>query len=382
MSLKSKNPLWLQSPGRWLILALAGAAACAGAYFLWPQVVMRAHLLAVGLWTGISIGALLLLMLHRLVGGQWGVLLKPSLVAAVQPFWLLALIFVPVLLQLKSIYPWANWDRSALPEHHVAKASYLEPSMYLARAAIYWALWIVGAWILTRAAHNDNKRSAWADRLSALGLPMLVVSVTFAAVDWWMSLEPEWSTSSYGLLILAGQGAAALALSILIAALAPESSVAIHDTHSHEAHEAISPWRDVGNLLLASLCLWMYVTFMQFLIIWTGNLPEEATWYLVRSRGAWRAVIVVLVLFHFAVPFMLLLSRSVKEVPKRLAAIGALVLLMHLLEGLWLVAPAFQPDWRLIAVSMLAVVTVGAAWFFLFVLQWRRELTLARSDHA
>jgi len=357
---------------------MAGAVICAAMYWLWPRILLQAHLMAVVLWTGVSIGALMLLMLHRLVGGKWGLLLRPSLVAAVQPFWFLALAFIPILLQLKVLYPWANWDRTTTDAHLLAKARYLDPSMFLLRAAVYWALWIVAAWMASRTIRTN--KLDWTSRLHAIGLPLLVVSVTFAAVDWWMSLEPEWYASSYGILILAGQGAAALALSIFIAAIGPKTLPDTADHSPNEAHAPISPWRDVGNLLLAALCLWMYVSFMQFLIIWSGNLPEEATWYLARSHGLWKVIVVILLLFHFVVPFMLLLSQNIKENPRRLAAVGALVLAMHVLEALWLVAPAFHPDWRLIVVSMLVTTTIGAAWFFLFVLRWRKELALARSE--
>ena len=370
---------WLYSPLRWLLIAVIGGILCVAAYLFAPQTFLQAHLLAVVLWTGVSIGALMLLMLHSLVGGNWGLLLRPSLVSAVQPFWLLALAFVPIALGLKLLYPWASWEAGKTAAHLWAKSAYLDPTMFFVRAAVYWALWIIGAWIASRSLLPTRRPPRWAGRVHAIGLPLLVVSVTFASVDWWMSLEPEWFASSYGILILAGQGAAALALGILVAALAPRPRlIKAHDPPHHEMHAPISPWQDVGNLLLAAICLWMYISYSQYLIIWSGNLPEEATWYLARGRGGWRWVAVCLVTLHFALPFLMLLSRTVKENPRRLASVAGLVFAMHILEGLWLVAPAFSaPTLQLLAINALAVASVGAAWFCLFVLRFRKELAFA-----
>jgi hypothetical protein len=210
--------------------------------------------------------------------------------------------------------------------------------------------------------------------LSGPGLVLYVLTVTFASVDWVMSLEPHWFSTIYGVMVIVGQLLATLAFAVVVAALlvdAPPLADVMTPTHMH----------DLGNLMLAFVMLWAYMAFSQFLIIWSGNLPEEITWYLHRTQGGWQWVGLGLVLFYFALPFLLLLSRGIKQRVQRLAWIAGAILCMHVVELFWLVVPAFQP--RGIAVHWLdvaALMGVGGLWIAVFVWQLKSRPLLPVHD--
>jgi hypothetical protein len=205
------------------------------------------------------------------------------------------------------------------------------------------------------------------------GLILLFLTGSFAAIDWMMTLEPHWVSSIYGAMVVVGQGLSTLAMMVL---------VVVWMSDRRPMGEAVTHGRlhDLGNLMLAFTMLWAYMSFSQFLIIWSGNLPEEIPWYLRRARGAWQWVALALIVFHFFLPFFVLLFRENKRYGRLLARVAAWILAMHWLDLVWLIVPASievshgrMPDpqipWGAVLVSLASLVGVGGIWVAAFL--WR-----------
>ena len=210
--------------------------------------------------------------------------------------------------------------------------------------------------------------------LSGLGLVLYALTVSFAAVDWVMSLDPTWGSTIYGLIFIAGQGLSALAFNVIMLTVF---------TRYRPYREIIKPmqFHDIGKLMLAFVMLFAYFSFSQWLIIWAGNLPEEIGWYLHRIRGGWGVVALIIILFHFALPFALLLSRERKRAGRRLIGLALLLMFMRLVDIYWYVVPNFaheQGHFYLSIWYIVAPIGVGGLWlaFFFYNLQQRPLLPL------
>jgi hypothetical protein len=356
---------------RTLLLAGAvGAVVSLGGAFLNFTQFMQSYLMAYMLCLGVTLGSLALGMVHQLSGGAWGVVIRRPIGAAARVLPVMTLLFLPIALGMSRLYPWTNADLVAHDEVLRHKQLYLNTPFFLARAALYFLVWNVlsyflNAWSLEQDRNPDPRIARRMQQLSAGGLLAYGLTITFAAFDWLMSLEPHWFSTIYGVLIMGGQALSALAF--LIVALVWLSRRPPLDRIVAAAH-----FHDLGNLLLAFVMLWAYFSFSQYLIIWSGNLPAEITWYTHRLQTGWRWVGTALVLFHFAVPFVLLLSRAVKRDPQMLVRVAIAVLIVRLLDLFWLIAPEFHPAG--VVVSWLDVVlplTLGSIWLGCFVWQLR-----------
>lgn len=307
--------LWLGCVGG--VLAVVGWTTDADAFH-------RAWLLGFTTWLGLPLGAVGFCMLHAVCGGDWGRALAATLSAMTRTMWWMLLLFVPLLWDLQALYPWARPGFADDPE--VAhQAPYMNATGYALRGFAFLLLWAVLGRLVLAASPR------WRGRLGAGGLIVYTLTGTLAALDWIMSMDPQWTSRVFGIMWLVGQGLAALA-----AAVAVTAWVASRPDGPRLEKKVL---RDLGNLLLAFLMLWSYLEFMQFLIIWNGNLPHSAPWYLERIEGAWLWVTLAQALLHFLLPFLLLLFRANKESPRRLAAIAAWLLLMRGLDDGWNVGP-------------------------------------------
>jgi hypothetical protein len=365
---------------RTLLLAGAlGAVVSLGGALLNFTQFMQSYLMAYMLCLGVTLGSLALGMVHQLSGGAWGVVIRRPIGAAARVLPVMTALFLPIALGMSRLYPWTNADLVAHDEVLRHKQLYLNTPFFLARAALYFLVWNVlsyflNAWSLEQDRNPDPRIARRMQQLSAGGLLAYGLTITFAAFDWLMSLEPHWFSTIYGVLIMGGQGLSALAF--LIVALVWLSRRPPLDRIVVAAH-----FHDLGNLLLAFVMLWAYFSFSQYLIIWSGNLPAEITWYTHRLQTGWRWVGTLLILFHFAVPFVLLLSRAVKRDPRMLVKVAIAVLIVRLLDLFWLIAPEFHPAG--IAVSWLDVVlpmTLGAIWLGCFIRQLRGRAILPVHD--
>jgi hypothetical protein len=337
---------------------------------------MRAYLYAYLFWLGISLGSLAWLLIFHLTGGAWGVAMRRVLEANILVLILMALLFVPLVFGVPLLYPWARPEVRAVDPLLQYKFPYLNVPFFLGRAVGYFVIWIGVALLLTRWSRQQERatdaedRAAIATRLRQFGGPGVVLyglTMTFAAFDWTMSLEPHWFSSIYGVMIIAGQVLTAMAFAIVVLAwLTPRSVLGQFMTDQH--------FNDLGNFLLGATLFWMYIAFCQFLIIWSGNLPEEVVWYLARLEGGWVWVAVVLLLFHFALPFAILLSARLKRNANRLAAVAGALLAADLLHLYWLVEPAFHPgDFALNWLALVTPFAIGGIWLYVFLWWFRRR---------
>jgi hypothetical protein len=277
----------------------------------------------------------------------------------------MALLIVPVLLNLPGLYIWARPEVVAGDELLKHKAPFLNGPFFISRTAFYFAAWMGLSWLLdklSRAQETDTTGEVKGKLQGASGLGILLYgfTATFAAVDWVMTLDPHWFSTIYGVMFMVGGALAMLSfLAVVMPWLAKVEPMAGLLRPSH--------FQDLGNLMFAFTMLWAYVSFSQFLIIWSGNLPEETPWYLHRFHGSWGALALMLVGFHFAVPFLLLLQRALKTRPQALALIAGGMLFMRLADLIWVTVPGFHGGHaRLSWMDAAAPVGIGGLWVAYF----------------
>lgn len=360
-----------------MAVLVGGLLAVVGAFFNLAQF-WQSYLLAYLFWLEIALGCLGLTMLHHLVGGRWSAHIRRLMESGALTLPLLAVLFLPLLVGLHTLYPWADAAHVAASELLQLKTPYLNVPFFIGRAALYFAVWLGLAYLLNRWSleqdHTGEPHLATRmRRLSALGLILYMLTVTFAAYDWLMSLEPEWFSSIYGLLFIIGTALAALALAIIGLNTLSRRVTAQEDWTQSFNH--------LGNLLLGFVMIWAYFSFSQFLIIWSANLPEEAIWYVHRSQGGWLTVGMVLVAFHFVLPFLLLLSRRVKRKAQWLTTLAALIFAARWLDLFWLIMPAFYPEGLHVHwLDLVLLVAIGGGWIAFFLGQAQGKAPLPRHD--
>lgn len=322
--------------GAWVV-GLVGLALCAVGYIAQPAILLRSYLWAYCFCLGIALGSLVLAFLQTLTGGVWGLILRRYFEAATRTLPLLAFLFLPIALGLQHLYRWADPEAVRLDTALQHKAPYLNPTFFLIRAAAYFAIWIGLSVVLGRWSREQDRPHAPDEHrlriLGAWGILLYGLTITFASVDWIMSLEPHWFSTIFGVLVAIGQILSAMAFAILgVAVLRGASPFAGLIRRPH--------LRDLGQLLLAFVMVWAYMAFSQFLLIWSGNLTSETPYYLRRLQGGWQFVGVTLILFQFALPFLLLLSTDVTRDSGRLAVVAGLVLVMRMVDLFWMVVPS------------------------------------------
>ncbi len=338
----------------------------------------QSYLLAYLFWLEIGLGGLGFVLLHHLVGGRWSARIRHIMEAAALTLGLMALLFVPLIFGLTSLYPWANAELVAESALLQTKTAWLNIPFFLGRALLYWVIWLGLVYALNRLSRRQAETGdpALAGRmrgLSAVGMILYMLSTTFAAYDWMMSLEPEWFSSIYGLLFLAGQGLAALTLAIIGLRMLTRGQPLSDDWRQS--------FNDLGNFLLGFVMIWAYFAYSQFLIIWSADLPEEIIWYHHRIQGSWLTVALVLVGVHFVLPFLLLLSRSLKRNVRWLPLLALLVFCARLIDLVWLIVPAFHPDGlSLHWLDGVLLVAIGGGWLAFFVGQWMSKPALPTHD--
>ena len=338
----------------------------------------QAYLVAYTFWTGIALGSLALLMVQHLTGGAWGVMLRRPLEAAVRTLPAMAVLFLPIALGMHSIYPWTAPE--ALNDPVIRdKAAYLNTTFFLIRQVFYFAVWIGIGTMLTRwSAEHDKTGDPDLIRkmsfVSGAGLLIYGLTVTFAMVDWTMSVNPHWFSTIWGMLYVGGQGLSAFAFGIVVLIMLAQAPPLDKVITMHHLH-------DLGKLLFAFLMLWAYLSFSQFLIIWSANLPEEIPHYLNRWDHGWQYVSYFIIVLHFIVPYALLLSRDLKRNPAKLRLIAIWILIARLVDYYWHVAPEFHGEHLSISLLDVALpLALGGIFISLFVSQLRGRALLPLND--
>lgn len=315
-----------------------GAVATGVGFALDPTQAAFSYLTAWSFALSIAVGALVFLMMGHAIEARWTIVFQRFTEAIAGTLPVLAALFVPIALASRWLYPWISPPATLEPEavRKLAHAApYLNLPFWAIRAAVFLALWIVFAELLARWGTRREPALARARALSAVGLPAVGLTVTFAAFDWLMSLTPLWYSTIFGLLFWSGGFVAALALVAVIARGArrvPRVAAAIHGSHTGA----------LGRLMFAFLIFWAYMEFSQGLIIWIANKPDEVPWYIARGAGAWGGVFALLIIAHFALPFFALLSKPLKRRPTLLAIAGGWLVVMHYIDLYWMVMPVLH----------------------------------------
>jgi len=339
--------------------------------FTHPDQFYRAYLLGFMCWLGVALGSMAILMIRYLTGGGWGMVIRRILGAAMRTLPLLAVLFIPMIVAVLQhrIYIWAQpLDQIAdkhLREHleDITK-TYLTTNGFIFRAIVYFAIWNLLSSLLTLWSKQSDAASAPDNTgkfrtVAGPGLILYGFTISFAAIDWVMSLDPSWISTIFGLVVLIGEVLSAMCFAVVVERILynykPMSEMLKPDfVHDH------------GKWMLAFTMVWAYFNFSQWLIIWAGNLPAEITYYLRRLNGGWGYVGLIIVLFHFAVPFAILLSRPFKRDIRKLAWLAAWMLLMRYVDLFWIIEPNFSKTLTVTLADVVVPVAIGGLWLAYF----------------
>lgn len=364
---------------RALIVGLVAAVICIVDAFFSPVQFFRSYLFAWVFWLGFPLGGMAIVMINHLTGGNWGLPIRRALEAASRTLPLMILLFIPIFFGMRILYSWANPAAVAADPELQYKHGYMNDWFYIIRTIFYFAVFMLWAYLLNRwAAEQDRtgdpRIAVRLESFSGPGLVVYSVLITFGCIDWVMSLEPHWYSTIYGLLFMVIQGLIGMAFGIYIARR-------LSDYEPIASYVNPERFQDLGNLLLTFVILWAYLAFSQFLIIWSGNLKTEIPWYLIRAHGGWAGLALFLIIFHFFVPFLLLLWRDVKRRMRTIAAVAMGLLLVSLVDVYWLVAPSFQPNSpSLHLLDFAAPIAVGGIWLAAFCRELKRRPLLPVHD--
>lgn len=344
-----------------LLAAMAFASADKDQFF-------RSYLFGYVFCMAFPMGSLALLMLHHLTGGGWGFVIRRLCEAGTRTFALMAVLFLPLVAGISRLYPWtkAGWAVEAA-KRAPFKATYLSQPFFLGRAVMYFLIWIALGYLLSKWSMEEDEtgNAGLHDRMEALSAPGLILyglTATFAVIDWVMSLDPDWMSTMYGLIFVVVHVFTAMAFLILMA-----SRFSDHEPLATVATP--SRFHDLGTLLFAFTMLWAYLSFSQFLIIWAGNLKSEITWYLHRGLGEWSWLAALLLVFHFFVPFFILLNRPIKRRKHLMARVAVTLIVVSALDVFWIVTPSFFPAPSFHITDLLSVLAIGGLWFWAFARQ-------------
>jgi hypothetical protein len=337
--------------------------------FVRPQEFYRAYLLGFMCWLGVALGSMAILMIRHLTGGGWGMVIRRILGAAMRTVPLLALLFIPVILGMHKVYIWAQ-PLNQIADKHLREhleditKTYLTTNGFILRAVFYFAIWNLLSFLLShwsrqtdRAGAPDN--TARFKAVAGPGLILYAFTISFAAIDWVMSLDPSWISTIFGLIILIGEVLSAMCFAVVVERILfnykPMSEMLKPDfVHDH------------GKWMLTFIMVWAYFSFSQWLIIWAGNLPAEITFYMRRLNGGWGYIGLALALFHFAVPFTILLSRPFKRNIRKLVWLAVWLMLMRYLDLFWIIEANFSKTLAVTVADIVVPIAIGGFWLAYF----------------
>lgn len=359
---------------RSLIVGVIFAIGAIALAFTRPDEFYRGYLLGYMDWLGVALGSMAIVMIRHLTGGGWGTVIRRILGASMRTLPVLAILFIPIIigvLQHRN-YPWlmpldAIQDphiREHLEKHAFIKGAYLNASGFIIRAVFYIAIWNLLSFLLSLWSKRTDKPGAPDNtkKFKAAAGPGLILygfTISFAAIDWVMSLDPSWSSTIFGLIILIGEVLSAMCFAIVV-----ESILVKYKPMS----EMLTPdfVHDHGKWTLAFIMVWAYFSFSQWLIVWAGNLPNEITFYLKRLNGGWGYVALFLALFHFCVPFLILLSRPFKRDIRKLVWLAVWLMFMRFVDLFWIIEPNFSKTFTVTIADIVVPTAIGAIWIFFF----------------
>jgi len=359
---------------RALVVGVVFAIGALALAFLRPDEFYRGYLLGYMDWLGVALGSMAIVMIRHLTGGGWGSVIRRVLGAAMRTLPVLAILFIPIIIAVVQhrMYPWlmapdAIQDlhiREHLAKHAFIKDSYLNVSGFITRAVIYLAIWNLLSFLLSMWSKQTDQPGAPDNtgKFKAVAGPGLILygfTISFAAIDWVMSLDPSWISTIFGLVILIGGVLAAMCFAVVVERILydykPMSEMLKPDfVHDH------------GKWMLAFTMVWAYFNFSQWLIIWAGNLPAEITYYIRRINGGWGYIGLIIVIGHFTVPFAILLSRSFKRDIRKLVWLAVWLLFMRWLDLLWIIEPNFSQALNITLADIVVPIAIGGVWLAYF----------------
>lgn len=345
------------------VISIIGGVYSPGDFF-------HSYLMGYLFWLGLTLGSMGIVMLQYLTAGAWGIMTRRTLESASRTLPLCALLFIPIAIGIPWLYDWAHSDlvknEYVLRHRHI----YMNPSMFIGRAIVYFVVWGIFMYFLNKWSLEQDERGGLEKRLarlSAPGLLLYVFTITFATVDWAESLETNWFSTIWGFLFVAREGLAAFAFVIIAMALLSRREPLASRFKPAHLH-------DLGKLLLVFVMLWAYFAFSELVIVWSGNLTDEIPWYLHRFATSWGWLGVLLIVFEFIVPFLLLLSRPLKRNVTALCCVVGIIIVMRWVDLMWIVMPGYyQHGLRLTWMNFVVPASIGCLWIAVFVWQLKQR---------
>jgi hypothetical protein len=359
---------------RLLIVGIVFALISAWLAISNPNQFYPAYLLAFMDWLGVALGSMAIIMIRHLTGGGWGVVIRRVQGAAMRTLPGLSVLFIPLLIAVAQhrMYPWAMPRQSITDDHireHLAKQpfiteQYLNFHGFLIRAIIYFAIWnllsyLLSKWSIEGDSPKARDNSQRFKAVSGPGLILYAFTITFAVIDWVMSLDPTWISTIFGLIILIGEMLSAICFAVFVERILVKYKPMSDLLKPNFVH-------DHGKWMLTFTMVWAYFGFSQWLIIWAGNLPNEITFYLRRIDGGWGWIALVLAFLGFAAPFAVLLSRPFKRDIRKLVWLAIWILFIRWTDLFWIIEPNFSKTFRITVADIVVSVAVGCLWMAYF----------------
>jgi hypothetical protein len=385
MSIPQPEPTNFDRPMRiaFIVGVVAAVISVVGLIISGPGQFFQAYLYSYLFWLGIALGLFGMLMLHFLVSSRWGLTIRRIMEAGSGTIWVLAILFIPLLVGLPYLFPWARPAEVAKDAGLQYQSWYLNVPFFIIRAVIYFVIWILLAFFanrqVARLGDTPSGNQVLRGRLQGLGAGGAILygfSMFFASVDWIMSLQPSWTSTAIGMVTVIGQVLGALAFAILMLNLFPGLSLGLGRRWRYDTTPV--PYQDLGALSITLVMAWAYLAFFQMLIQWAGNIPREVIWYVARTKDGWSVVAWFIAIFEFILPFAVLLTIRVRHNLRLLGGVSIMLLVSNLVIYFWHVKPAFYPDG--FAISLTDIVmpfAIGGIWLgaFFYVLKRRPALS-------
>ena len=339
----------------------------AGYFLIGPEQFFRSYLVGFWYWFGVGAASLLILMTQYMTGGAWGLIIRRLLEAGAKTLYLFVLLFIPMLLGHERLYWWST--KEGLADKVIqAKSLYLNVPFLWGRWVIYAVFLCLMAYLLIKwSAEEDRTKSvAVSSRLETLsgpGIPIFFILMTFCSVDYLMTLEPHWYSTVYGFLTIISWCLTAMCLVVATLTLLAKDAPMDHALTPKHLH-------DLGKLMFALTMLWAYLKFSQLLITWSGNLPEEVVWYIKRWNGGYGWASLILLIGLFALPFLLLLSQSIKKNARTIAMVAIYIMVVRVVDVFVMVEPNFAKvtdvHFSMSWLDITAPIGFGGLWLAMF----------------
>ena len=372
-------PLWLGVGAAAAAVGIGGAVALAAAQDHGWERLLETYLVSFSLFLALTLGALFFVMLQHITRAGWSVVVRRIAEALACNVWLMAVLAIPVVLGMGHLYHWSHLEAAAGDPILAPKSGFLNPTFFVIRLLVYFAIWGGLAWFFHRTSTRqdssfDPRLTMRMERAAGPGLVLYALSTNFASFDLLMSLDPHWFSTIYGVYFFAVSV-------VCFFAVLPKILVGLQWKGVLSRSVTVEHFHDLGKLLFAFVVFWAYIAFSQYMLIWYGNIPEETQWYLKRQTGDWAWVSLALLVGHFVIPFLVLISRAVKRRPRLLAATGIYMVVMTWLDLYWLVVPEFSPGVaRFGLIDVLCFLGVAGLYTLALALRLKQHSLIAEGD--